>query len=51
MKLLGINPFTLSMDSGKFIGVARALNSQKITLSYEWAVNLYKKATQFGYMM
>ena len=21
----------------------------KITLSYEWAVNLYKKATQFGY--
>lgn len=49
MKFLGINPFTLSMDSGKFIGVARALNSQKITLSYEWAVNLYKKATQFGY--
>ena len=21
----------------------------KITLSYEWAVNLYKKAIQFGY--
>ena len=29
MKFLGINPFTLSMDSGKFIGVASALNHRK----------------------
>lgn len=31
------------------INIIEVLRRQKITLSYEWAVNLYKKATQFGY--
>ena len=29
--------------------MAKALNSQSITFSYDWAINLYNKATQLGY--
>ena len=48
LKFLGINPFTLSMNQSKFIAIARLANNRSITLSYNWAVSLYKKARSLG---
>ena len=49
LKLLGINPFTLSMDSSKFIAIAKIFNDKAITISYDWAVKLYSKAKNLGF--
>ena len=49
MKFLGINPFLLSMNSSKFIAIARLFNTKVITISYDWAVQLYKKAKALGF--
>lgn len=49
MKFLGINPFTLSMNSSKFIAIARLYNNKAITLSYNWALKLYSKAKSLGF--
>lgn len=49
MKFLGINPFSLAANGSKFIALARLYNSSKITLAYNWAVSLYKKAISLGY--
>ena len=49
MNFLGINPFSISMNSSKFIALARLYNSTLVTLSYKWAVSLYKIAKSLGY--
>ena len=49
MKLLGINPFSLAMDSSKFIAIARLFNTKAITIGYDWAVKLYYKAKALGF--
>ena len=49
MRLLGINPFSLAMDSSKFIAIARLFNTKAITIGYDWAVKLYYKAKALGF--
>ena len=49
MKFLGINPFSLAMDSSKFIAIARLFNTTAITICYEWAIKLYNTAINLGY--
>ncbi len=49
VSFLGINPFNLSMNSSKFIGIARLYNSKSVTLGYSWAVSLYNKAKSLGF--
>ena len=49
MSFLGINPFNLSMNSSKFIGIARLYNSKSVTLGYNWAISLYNKAKSLGF--
>lgn len=49
MEFLGINPFTLAMDSSKFIAIARLFNDKTVTLAYNWAIKLYDLAQKFGY--
>ena len=49
MEFLGINPFTLAMDSSKFVAIARIFNTKVITLPYGWATKLYDLAQKFGY--
>ena len=49
VKFLGINPITLATNPSKFIAVAKLLNSKSIVLGYDWAIELYKIAINFGY--
>ena len=49
MKFLGIDPFSLSMDRSIFIGIVRLFNTKAITISYDWAINLYKMAKNLGF--
>ena len=49
LQFLGINPFTLYQNGSTFIGILRAFNNSKVTLTYDWAVKLYYKARQLGY--
>ena len=49
MKVLGINPFTLTANSSKFIALARGYNNVAITLSKNWAFQLYNKAKELGF--
>ena len=49
MNFLGINPFTLPMDSSKFIAIAHLFNSKTITIGFEWAKQLYYKAKALGF--
>ena len=49
MKALGINPFSVAMNSSKFVAIARLFNSKAVIISYQWAVKLYEKAKYFGF--
>ncbi len=49
MEFLGINPFTLAMDSSKFIAIARLFNTPSVVLCYKWVVKLYDTVKKFGY--
>lgn len=49
MKFLGINPFLLPQNGSKFIGLLHKLVQKGMPLSYDWAIQLYKKAVQLGY--
>lgn len=49
MKFLGINPFTLTKDTSKFIAIARLFNNKSITLSLDWVKTLYSKAKSLGF--
>ncbi len=49
MEFLGINPFSIVMDSSKFVAMARKFNTKTVTIGYDWAVKLYYQARKFGY--
>ena len=49
MNFLGINPFSLAKNSGKFIAIARLFNTKAITICYAWAVKLFDIVRNFGY--
>lgn len=50
MKFLGINPFTLASDSGKFIGMIKdVFNTPVVQIGLDWAKTLIQKATNWGY--
>ena len=49
MEFLGINPFSLTKNSSKFIALARKFNSKSITIGKEWAKILYNRANSLGF--
>ena len=49
LAFLGINPFSLSLNSSKFVEIARQFNNKSITLSYNWAIEMYNMATRLGF--